>query len=383
MANRTADAGARLTIALDGRAFGSPAGGVRRYTYELCQALLANGSGVDLVAVGVEPGHAIPPGVRTAPPRMTLPTNLGWSLAGLPASARGVPFDVFHAPAYTAPLLGLRPRVVTVHDVSYARQPGDYPYRRDPLRRWFYRTSATTADAVLTDSEFSRAEITAAYGIDPSRVTVVPLGVGEPFHPRRTPRPIPLDGRDPVVVHVGDLHPRRRVDLLLDAVLRLRQAEPSLAALRLVALGRDHDVVSGLVERPAAAGAPDAIVAPGVVGEPELVALLQDADVFAYASRYEGFGLPLLEAMACGCPVVALRVASVEEVVGDAGLLLAPSATAAAVADALGRVLTDEGTARALRERGLARAARFSWARTAEATLAVYERVAAAHGRRR
>jgi glycosyltransferase involved in cell wall biosynthesis len=142
-------------------------------------------------------------------------------------------------------------------------------------------------------------------------------------------------------------------------------------------------VVSGLVERAAAAGAPDAIVAPGVVGEPELVALLQDADVFAYASRYEGFGLPLLEAMACGCPVVALRVASVEEVVGDAGLLLAPSATAAAVADALGRVLTDEGTARALRERGLARAARFSWARTAEATLAVYERVAAAHGRRR
>jgi glycosyltransferase involved in cell wall biosynthesis len=375
MASPAAPRGIRLTIALDGRGFASPAGGVRRYTFELCREL-ASSSAVEVVAVGVPPDRSVPPGVRVAPARRSLPTNLGWSLTGLPASARGVRFDVFHAPAYTAPLVGLRPRVVTVHDVSYARQPRDYPYRRDPVRRWFYRASATLADAVITDSSFSRDEIAAAYGIDLSRIAVVPLGVGSPFQPRRTPRPIPLDGRDPVVVHVGDLHRRRRVGLLLDAVLRLRQTEPSLASLRLVAIGRDHDVVGDLVERASAAGAPDAIVAPGVVGEPELVALLQDADVFAYASRYEGFGLPLLEAMACGCPVVALRAASIEEVAGDAALLLAPSATASTVAEALGRVLTDEAAARAMRERGLARAARFSWARTAELTLSVYERVA-------
>jgi glycosyltransferase involved in cell wall biosynthesis len=298
----------------------------------------------------------------------------------LPASARGERFDVFHAPAYTAPLVGLRPRVVTVHDVSYARQPGDYPYRRDRVRRWFYRASALGADAIVTDSEFSRDEIAAAYGMDPGRITVVPLGVGQPFRPREAARAAPLDARDPFVVHVGDLHPRRRVGLLLDAVLRARTLAPSLAALRLVAVGRDHDMVPALVAKAAAAGAPDAIVAPGVISEPELVALLQNADALVYASRYEGFGLPLLEAMACGCPVVAMRAASIEEVVGDSGLLLPPSATPADMAEALAHVITTPSAARELREGGLTRAARFSWARTAEATLAVYDRVVARSG---
>jgi glycosyltransferase involved in cell wall biosynthesis len=341
------------------------------------QALVASASGVEVVAIGVEPGSALPAGVRAAAPRFTLPSNLGWSLVGLPSSARGERFDVFHSPAYTTPLVGLRPRVVTVHDVSYARQPGDYPYRRDRLRRWFYRASALGADAVITDSAFSRAEIAAAYGMDPGRITVVPLGVGDPFRPRDGVRPRPAGDRDPFVVHVGDLHPRRRVDLLLEAVLRARTLTPSLAALRLVAVGRDHGVVPALVARAASAGAPDAIVAPGVIAEPELVALLQDADALVYASRYEGFGLPLLEAMACGCPVVALRAASVEEVIGDAGLLLPGSATSADLAEALAHVIASpEGAAR-LRRDGLARAARFSWARTADATLAVYHRVMA------
>jgi alpha-1,3-rhamnosyl/mannosyltransferase len=366
-------------VALDGRAFGSPAGGVRRYAWELSRALAAHERGVDVVAIGGD-GRPLPPGVVATPSRATLPTNLGWSLVGLPLSARGVGFDVFHAPAYTAPLAGLRPRVLTVHDVSYARQPDDYPYRSDPFRRWFYRTSALGADAVITDSEFSRSEIAAAYGLAAERIAVVPLGVGAPFRPRDAARAIPVGGRDPIVVHVGDLHPRRRLDLLLGAVLRARRLEPSLGALRLVAAGRDHDVVSRLVAMAAGADAPDAIVTPGVVSEPELIELLQDADAFVYASRYEGFGLPLLEAMACGCPVIALRAASVGEVVGDAGVLLPATADAEAIGDALARVLTDAAATRDLRQRGLARAAQFSWARTAEATLTVYERVIAARG---
>ena len=84
------------------------------------------------------------------------PTNLGWSLVDLPRAARRERLDVFHAPAYTAPLRGVHPLALTIHDVSYERHPEWYPYRRDPLRRWFYRRSARTADLIITDSEFSR-----------------------------------------------------------------------------------------------------------------------------------------------------------------------------------------------------------------------------------
>jgi glycosyltransferase involved in cell wall biosynthesis len=365
-----------LRVGLDGRAFASPAGGVRRYVWELTQALLAEGTGLEIVAVGLPSPGMAPAGVAGRRPLPVLRSNLGWAMAGLPLSARGERLDVFHAPAYTSPLVGLRPRVLTLHDVSYARHPEYYPYKRDRLRRWFYRQCAVTADAILTDSHFSRAEIAAAYGIPESRITVVPLGVGRPFEPGPlSSLPSPVSGR--FVLHVGDLHPRRQPAVLLDAVLRLRAQEPRLRDLRLVLAGRDHGLVEGLQKRAADAGAPEALITTGPVSEPVLVALLQHASVFAYASRYEGFGLPLLEAMACGAPVVAVRAASVEEVVASAAVLLEPTAGAQVFADALARVLIVPGAAEKLRQAGFARAAAFTWQRTASQTLEVYHRVAA------
>jgi glycosyltransferase involved in cell wall biosynthesis len=365
-----------LRVGLDGRAFASPAGGVRRYVWELTQALLAEGTGLEIVAVGLPSPGMAPAGVAGVRALPVMRSNLGWALAGLPLSARGERLDVFHAPAYTSPLVGLRPRVVTLHDVSYARHPEYYPYKRDRIRRWFYRQCAVTADAILTDSHFSRAEIAAAYGIPKSRITVVPLGVGRPFEAGGlSSLPSPVTGR--FVLHVGDLHPRRQPVLLLDAVLRLRAQDPQLRDLRLVLAGRDHGLVEGLQKRAADAGAAEALVTTGPVSESALVALLQHASVFAYASRYEGFGLPLLEAMACGAPVVAVRAASVEEVVGPAAVLLEPTAGDQAFADALARVLIVPGAARKLREAGFARAAAFTWQRTASYTLEVYHRVAA------
>ena len=365
-----------LRVGFDGRAFASPAGGVRRYVWELTQALLAEGTALEIVAVGLESPKLAPEGVVALPPQTALPSNLGWAIAGLPLSARGERFDLFHAPAYTSPLIGLRPRVVTVHDVSYERRPEDYPYKRDRLRRWFYRRCAVAADALVTDSHFSRREIAAAYDIPESRIAVVPLGVGKPFGLRTEAcAPPPVSGR--FVLHVGDLHPRRRPDVLVDAVLRLRARHVELDDLRLVLAGRDHGLAASLHERAARAGAADALVTTGVVSENVLVALLQHASVFAYASRYEGFGLPLLEAMACGAPVVAVRAASVEEVVGPAGVLLGPGADDDAFARALADVLLDSGRALTLRETGLSRAASFTWQRTASGTLEVYQRVAA------
>ena len=368
---------AALRIGFDGRAFAWPVGGVRRYATELTRALGEVAPELQLIAIGDAADARRPSGMRVVSARAYLPTNLGWSLTALPRTARKARLDVFHAPAYTAPVWGVHPLVVTIHDVSYERQPDWYPYWRDPARRMFYRHSACVADRVITDSDFSRREIEAAYELDDSRVRVVPLGVSSSFMPKNG-RPLhgAAAGWRPSILHVGDLHPRRNVGLLVEALAELRARHPALVDTQLVFAGRRRAGVQDVRTLAAARGLSDAIRFVFDPDEATLIALFQNASVFAYPSLYEGFGLPLLEAMACGLPVVASTAGAVPEVVGSAGLLVDPHHPTA-WAEALAAVLTSPARALALREAGLRRAAAFSWKRTAEMTLAVYEEVAA------
>jgi glycosyltransferase involved in cell wall biosynthesis len=356
----------RVRVAFDGRALTASAGGVRRYIHELCNAIRRVDRSVQLVAVGADSKVSPPEGVQTAESRGSLPTNLGWNLTGLPLAARGVPHDVFHAPAYTAPFWGVGPIVLTIHDVSYERRPEWYPYQRDPFRRAFYRASARRAGRILTDSAFSRDEIVAAYQIDPSRIDVVPLGVSAEFSPSRAVT------REPFVLHVGDLHPRRNLELLVDVVLALRQSEPACSKLRLILAGKDLGVLAGLHRR--ASSAPDAI---GFVGRPDdrgLLDLYRRAAVFVYPSRYEGFGLPLLEAMACGTPVVAAAAGSLPEIVGDSAPLLSPD-DPGSWRGMIRRILTEPPFGADLSARALVRSRAFTWDRTARETLDCYRRL--------
>jgi glycosyltransferase involved in cell wall biosynthesis len=355
-----------VRVAFDGRALTASAGGVRRYVQELCKAIRRLDRSVQMVAVGAEANAVLPDGVQAVPSRGSLPTNLGWNLTGLPLAARKVPHDIFHAPAYTAPLWGVGRLVLTIHDVSYARRPEWYPHRNDPVRRAFYRASARRADRILTDSAFSRDEIVAAYQIDPSRIDVVPLGVSADFSPNRAVT------REPFVLHVGDLHPRRNLPLLVDAVLALRQSEPACSKLRLILAGADFGVLADLRRR--ASSAPDAV---GFVGKPDdhgLLDLYRRAAVFAYPSKYEGFGLPLLEAMACGTPVVAAAAGSLPEIVGDAAPLLSPD-DPGSWRGVIRRILTEPALAADISARSLVRSRSFTWERTARETLDCYRRV--------
>ena len=360
----------RLRVAFDGRTLTSPAGGVRRYVHELFGAMGRVSSGVAVVAVGAPTHASLPTGVMAAPAGPALPSNLGWSLTGLPIGVRRAAADVFHAPAYTAPLWGARPLVVTIHDVSYARHPEWYPSSVDPLRQAFYRASARRADRILTDSEFSKREIVAAYDIDPASIDVVPLAASALFVAD------PAVPREPVVLHVGDLHARRNLPMLLDVVLTLRRSVPGLGSLRLVLAGVDRGPLASLVEQ--AAADRDALVHVGSPSDVELLQWYRRASVFAYPSRYEGFGIPLLEAMACGTPVVASTAASIPEVAGD-GALLVDVDDVDGWREAIRSLLTDRALASDRAASGAARAARFTWEATALATAAVYRRVAQEH----
>jgi glycosyltransferase involved in cell wall biosynthesis len=359
-----------LRIGFDGRALASPAAGMRRYTRELFGALAAD-TGMRIVAVGPPVGFDVPRGVEAVPAAFSLPTNLGWMLTGLPRAARGARLDLFHAPSYTTPIGGPRPLVLTVHDVSFERHPEWYPYKRDPLRRAFYRRSARSADRIITDSAFSKREIMDAYALPPDRIAVVPLAASAAFS--QGPR-LPIDPGWPAtfVLHVGDLHARRNLEMVARALDTVRRRNPVRRDCGLILAGVDRGSGAGLAaigER--SPGDTPLVTFAGSTSESDLLALYRSAAALVYPSRYEGFGLPLLEAMQCGTPVIAARSSSIPEVVGDAGVLLDPDDDTA-WSDAIERVLDDAPHREQLRCAGLARAREFTWSRTARETAAVY-----------
>jgi glycosyltransferase involved in cell wall biosynthesis len=368
----------------------------------LTRALLDLAGGPEIVALGGNPA-SIPSGMSHTREPAHPPTNLGWTLVGLPRAAARAHVDVLHAPAYTAPFWSPAPVVLTIHDVSYARHPEWYPYRSDRARQAFYRYSAKRADAILTDSEFSAEEIEKAYGIPKRRIAVVPLGVDEAFRlmaeateaswlppsagsgaeaswlpPSGGSCALPAGITTPFVLHVGDLHERRNLPVVVDAVLEARRRFGPAAGVSLVLAGVDRGVGTGLCAMARAAGMPDAVVLLGRVEEALLHTLYRCAAALVYPSMYEGFGLPVLEAMACGTPVIASHAASIPEVAGDAGVLLDPREPGAWV-EAVVRVVNDHRWRDELAQKGLARAAGFTWERTARETLDVYRRAAHLH----
>jgi alpha-1,3-rhamnosyl/mannosyltransferase len=326
-----------------------------------------------VVALG---GRDVPPGLVHIDEPPHPPTNLGWTIVGLPRAAARAGVHLIHAPAYTAPLWSGVPVVLTIHDVSYARHPEWYPYRRDRLRRAFYRRSASGAAQIITDSEFSAGEIRAAYGIAADRITVAPLGVSGDFAPPAAgalPHELPTGAVPPFLLHVGDLHERRNLAVVVDALLEARRHFGILPALSLVLAGVDRGVGEGLCAIARDAGAPEAVRHLGAVEEHQLRMLYRSATALVYPSRYEGFGLPVLEAMASGTPVIGSRAASIPEVLGEAGILVDPEDTRGWT-DAIVGVVNDEERRNVMTAAGLARAAEFTWARTARITLGVYRR---------
>ena len=291
------------------------------------------------------------------------------------------PVDVLHGLNYFLPAhRGLARTVVTVHDLSALRYPAWHPWWRALLHRVALPATVARADHVITDTQAVRAEVIERFGIAPDRVTAVPVGVSPLFRPRPAAELKPLLDRyglrpEGYICYVGGVEPRKNLDRLLDAYALVR------------ARGRDTPplVVAGFSgwrnDRLRARLEAEAVRDLGVLPHEDVAAVIAGCAVFAYPSLYEGFGLPVLEAMASGVPVVASTDPSILEVAEGAAVLvdpLRPDAIAAALESALpGSALSDR-----LRRDGPRRAAAFTWNRTAVETLAVYARVVAQPRRR-
>jgi glycosyltransferase involved in cell wall biosynthesis len=291
-----------------------------------------------------------------------------------PALARQEGAALAHVHYFLPPRLPC-PAVVTVHDVSYARAPELFS-RRDRALFRFVRPSLGRAARVIAVSEFTRTDACDLYGLDPERVVTVANGVSPRY------RPVP-DARDrgrerfgidaPYVLCVGALQPRKNVPLLVEAFARIGAVAQGHS---LVLAGGDRGgrpAVLDAVHRARLAGRVHLL---GHVDEHDLPALYSGARALAFPSLYEGFGLPALEAMACGTPVVASNTTGLAEAVGDAALTIDPL-SAHDLSQALERVLGDEGLRDTLTTAGRARAAEFTWARSARATADVYRAVLA------
>ena len=260
------------------------------------------------------------------------------------------------------------PQVTVVHDLIPLAFPRDYPRQQFYFRR-LVPAILRESRAVIAVSEATRREVIAVYGLSPERVRAIPNGYDRAeFAPVG---PATEDGGVPYVLYVGNLLPHKNLPRLIEAVARVARRSP----VRLViAGGGTPGRLAGL--RRLAEKAGSGLELMPYVSQQALPALYRGASLVAMPSLAEGFGLPALEAMACGTPVVVGKTAAMLEVVDDAGLLVDPEDTGA-ISDAILRLLTQDSLRKELVARGLARAAGFSWERTAGRVLAVLDEVAA------
>jgi glycosyltransferase involved in cell wall biosynthesis len=297
--------------------------------------------------------------------------RLVYDQLGIHRTARELKADLIHYPANIGSVLSASPNVVTIHDLSFFHDPAWFPRNRAHYYRTAVARSARNARRVIADSHATADDVRTMLRIPEDRIDVVPLGVEEHFSPAdahaqeaaRTKYKLPAT----FFLYVGTLEPRKNL-------IRLVQAFEQIANdcdLDLVLAGRDGWKTRALHKTIAASPVKSRIHLPGFIAYEDLPALLSAAHTFVWPSLCEGFGLPPLEAMACGTPVLASDVSSVPEVVGDAGLLVNPYDTDT-IAEAMARLASDEALRNHLRTQGPERAATFTWRATAEQTLASY-----------
>jgi len=370
--------GIDYTVAVKQRA------GIGRITRELVRALAEIDHENEYLLVqarGTEEDKSLPPNFSTlALPLSERMATLIWQRLNLPVPIDLLTgrLDLFHSPDFTLPP-ALRARtLVTVHDLSFLRVPDCFP---DGLLRYLKAAvprAVRRADHVIADSHNTRRDVMTLLGAPGSKVTVIHCGV-EPRFRRMTDaaddRTLTTVRRkydlpDQFILSVGTIQPRKNFARLVEA-FGILDSQFAIRNLHLVIAGGKGWLYDGVLNKVKASGLESRVHLIGFVNDADLPALYNLSRLFAFPSLYEGFGLPPLEAMACGTPVVCSKASSLPEVVGDAALTVDPL-DVTELAEAMRRAIEDESLRSSLVQRGLVRAAQFTWSKAAEELLKVY-----------
>ncbi len=355
--------------------------GLGRYAGEIACALAEYKSHLPLTLFYNRQGEArLPEPLRHLPCQTVNWGNKPWRLAVLlsqlihwPLDATFGASDIFHATNHLLAHFSQAHTVFTLHDLIFLR----YPEYHLPYNRWYLTFSMPrylkAAQVIITPSEWSRQDALKFYHLPESKIKVIPEASAPVFQPTsdvvrlaeiRAKYHLP----EKFILHVGTIEPRKNLARLLDAFKLLLSDVPDL---RLVLIGKKGWLYAPFFKQLQNDGLTEQVIFPGFVDETDLPAIYQLATVFVYPSLYEGFGLPPLEAMACGTPVVSSNSSSLPEVVGDAGVLIDPTDTQA-LYQAIHRLLNDVNLQADLRQRGLRQAQQFSWRKAVDALEKVY-----------
>jgi glycosyltransferase involved in cell wall biosynthesis len=324
-----------MKVALDGTPLTVPTGGIRRYTEELLCALCSEFPDDSWHVISDQ----LPPGPRG-------PLLRRWWLAGVQHRMHQLRAELFHGTDFAVPYLPLRPSVMTVHDLSPWRERAWHAHADRVRRRTPVLLALGLATMIIVPSQAVRAELLDRFGTHPSRVVAIPEAAAACFYPRSRG-----DRAKPYILYAGTLEARKNVGAVVERWRALRRTSD----VRLVLAGRVREDFTPPAPEPG-------LELTGAVTDDELAVLYSNAFAVVYPSLYEGFGLPVLEAMQCGAPVVIGDDPAVREVAGGAALPLA----------ALGNLLATPELRTDMCRRSLVRAAEFSWASTARLTREVY-----------
>lgn len=371
-----------MRIAIDAHSVGAGLAGNESYATNLIEAL-AEIDSVNSYTLYVTRDEAVKRFSNRWPNftvRTTLPhTPLIRIPLTLSAELRKHPVDILHV-QFTAPPFAPCPFVVSIHDLSFEHLPETFNRRSRAQLRFTVRRSARRAARILALSEHARTDIIETYGISPELVTAVPLAAANHFQRvddikelQRIRHTYGI-GQD-YILSVGSIQPRKNLKRLIAAYASLLSTRAAGSVPQLVIVGKHAWLYKETLRAIEKLGSSASVIVTGYVPEADLPGLYSGALCFVYPSYFEGFGLPPLEAMKCGAPVIAGNRASLPEVVGDAGLLVDPF-NIDAIAAALGTVIDDPDLRSRLRAKGLNRARMFDWRETARRTLEVYQRAA-------
>lgn len=373
-----------MRVGLDGYPLAEPRTGVGHYTLELARALaltspadefeLVSPAALDQTAIDEISREGLP-NLHLTNPRASSVRGHWWAI-GLPLYARRARFDLFHGTNYDVPLWNSRRSVVTIHDLStllHSERHRDRLVRRARVR---LPAAVRLAKMIITPTEIVRREVCEYFGVKASKVAAIPSAARRSFRPLPLAQTVETRKRlgieDDFLLFVGTLEPRKNLLTLLKALAQIL-TETSLRP-QLVIAGGEGWLMDETYAFIGKSGIADRLRLTGYLGDQALCALYSSCRIFVYPSLYEGFGLPPLEAMACGAPVIAGRIPALRETLGDAACLVDPE-DVEALAKNIIDLWEDPHQRRVLAVSGKEHAEQFSWERTAQLTLEVYRSV--------